>query len=270
MIRAAPESGTRPGAAVLRCARCSYPFGGRPGACPECGAHVDPADPRTIAPDRRGRLLRWLTRPPGTPLAVAAAAAGATLDYACSVPAAYFGTLLLGLAGLAAVAAMWMLRAAASVASGVMLGEGWTHGFRRLAGIRWWIAPGIALLAAVVAASGAATWIGWRLRMGQLGPMAEAWRQDPRMVAGLPGADRIPTGSDGLPQHPLDVWFPVPQPEQPTRAADDGFAVWEPGTGFLFERGFYVYAPNLAVDSPLRRSLRALGDGWHAARLIDH
>lgn len=217
----------------------------------------------------RSRVLERLTRPPGPLLAVASSAAGLTLAYGCSVPALYFGAVMAGVATIAVAAGLWCVRAAASVVAGVLLGAGWMHGFRRLAGWRWWVAPGIIAALAVVAASGAPAWLGWRSRLGWLAPIADAWRRDPRGVAGLPGADRVASGSDGLPTHPLDLWFPAPGGDQPTREADAGFAVWVQGTGFLFERGYYVYAPTLAAGSPLRPHLRALGDGWYAGRLAD-
>lgn len=142
-------------------------------------------------------------------------------------------------------------------------------GLRRLGGWRWWVAPGIAAVMVFLAVSGASLRLGWYARRGQLGEIAEAWRKDPLAIAGMPGAEHVETGGDGLPVHPLDLWFPGEAGRQPTRDADAGFAVRVPGTGFLFERGYYVHAPTLAADSPLRRDLHALGDGWYAGRLSD-
>lgn len=202
-------------------------------------------------------------------MAAAAAAAGLVLAYGCSVPALYFGPAAAGITALAVVAGVWALRAAAAIAASVMRGEGWRHGCRRLWHRRWWAAPAIAVLLAAASVSGLAAWVGWRLRMGQLAPMAEAWRADPRSVAGLPGSEHVATGEDGLPLHPLDLWFPATQGVQPTRESDAGLVVRVPGTGFLFEHGVYIHAPALAADSPLRPYLRALGNGWYAGRLVD-
>lgn len=251
------------------CARCGYPFSGRVGACPECGTHVDPADPATIALGRRGRVLRLLVRPPGLPMAAAAAAAGLVTAYGFSVPGLYIGPAAAGITALAMVVGAWALRATAAVIGAIIRGEGWQPACRRLGHRRWWAAPAIAVLLAAASGSGLATWIGWRLRMGQLAPMAEAWRVDPRSVAGLPGSQHVATGEDGLPRHPLDLWFPPPQGVQPTRESDAGLVVRVPGTGFLFEHGVYVHAPTMAADSPLRPHLRALGDGWYAGRIAD-
>lgn len=218
---------------------------------------------------RRGRIVRWLARPPGVPLALAATSAGLTLAYGCSVPAGYFGTVMVGVMGMAAAAGIWAIRAVTSVVACALLGDGWATGLRRLAGWRWWVAPGILAVLALVTVSGASLQLGWLARRRELAAIAEAWRKDPRGVAGMPGADRIPTGSDGMPSHPLELWFPSQSGDQPTRGRDDGFAVWVPGTGFIFERGCWVHAPTLAADSPLRPYLKALGDGWYAGRLPD-
>lgn len=270
--------------ATWMCRRCGYPWVAPPEArpegrsapptappelrCPECGSAVDPATRRGLRWSLPGVFTQWLMRAPGLPTLWAGLVAAAVLAYARSAPIGYFRFELLAAALLAFAAIALALSAVAATVLAARVGRLGDAARQR----GWWFVPVAWAAAVAIALSPLPLEAGFRARRADLVRLAALWESgdlERLREARAPGPYGAAGGAgvifDGdRPVAPLDICGGALRAAVP--AADEakwrGLVIAVDGTGFLFERGGYVYLPDLPEQDMPAGTLDPLGDGW--------
>jgi hypothetical protein len=182
------------------------------------------------------------------------------------VPTGYFGWELVAAAALVLLAGIYLLR---------VLWAGFaSNRYGRLGDCArqrgWWAVPVACIAAVAVALSPLPLHAGFWVRRSELDALAALWNAGDldglraRAVSSGRGL-RVMFDADGRPQEPKDLGSGMFQPLiRPGAEAEwRGFAVEIPETGFIFERGGYIYLPDLPVDTtPANYGFSPLGGGW--------
>jgi rubredoxin len=236
--------------------------------CSECGVEVDPVTRRGLRWSIPGMFTQWLMRGPGLPTLGAGLVAAAMLAYARSAPVGYFRFELLAAALLAFAAIALALSAVAAAVLAARLGRLGDAARQR----GWWFVPVAWAAAVAIALSPLPLEAGFRARRADLVRLAGLWESgdlERLREARAPGPYGAAGGAGVLfdgdrPVAPLDICGGALRAAVP--AADEakwrGLVIAVDGTGFMFERGGYVYLPDLPEQDMPAGTLDPLGDGW--------
>lgn len=213
--------------------------------CPECGRAFDPNDLKrtTRATQHGNRITDMLMRPPGRPMNGAAVAAFLLLMIGDMVPGSFGGALILGgMLGLFLIVC-WFARLVLLVAVGLYFDRKARRGLPVL--IAWGFGPFLAVLS---------------LCMMRLGiPMRVTFRANQIFMTSFARSILSTTGP-----RPTSGWAGfLPANQIESDGTTVSFEVT--GSGELFKRGGFLYAPNSPRPMNTRyRRYHYHGGGWYS------